>query len=373
MKVLQISTPFLPVSPDLKYGGTERVVYLLDSNLNKKNLSAGVVSTQSAKPASKLYSTIIENVGVASVLDRTQKEAWQGMFLRFEHIALAIKYANTIKDVDIVHLHDDNILIFDHLIKKPTLLTLHSDVSGFWDPKLTPSVKKTKTKLVSISRSQKKIYEEHGNSISYVVYNGVDEDLFAPSKEKYNYLFSLGGVMPVKGQEHAIEVAIKTGIDLIISGNIGDETYYNKKIKPKITHDITKENDKLASYLNLPKTKEPKIVFTGPVNDKQKNPLYSHAKLFLMPIDWEEPFGLVMVESMLSGTPVIAYNRGSVPEVVDKETGIIVEDLQGMIGAIGGIEKIDSQKCRDTAIKKFGKKAMVENYIKVYQDILSNQ
>jgi glycosyltransferase involved in cell wall biosynthesis len=373
MKVLLISTPFLQVSPKLNYGGTERVVYLLDSELTKKQLSAGVVAPFKSSPKSHLFPTIHDQVGVKTILDKDQEEEWNGLYLRFEHISLAIQYANSLPDVDLVHLHDDNILIFDALIKAPTLLTLHGNIDGFWVPKLNPAILKCKTKLVSISQSQKKIYEDHGFKIDYVVYNGVDQSLFQDSPDKENYLFSLGGIMPVKGQEHAILVAEKSNHDLIIAGNIGDQTYFTEKIKPKITHDLTKENDKLAAYLQLPKTKNAKIVYVGQVNDQQKGPLYSYAKAFLMPIDWEEPFGLVMVEAMMSGTPVIAFNRGSVPEIIEpNKNGFIVANVDEMIEAIPAVDKLDSKEIREMAIKQFGTAQMAQNYIKVYQDILKN-
>lgn len=373
MKVLLISTPFLPVSPDLKYGGTERIVYLLESNLYQKKICIGVVATAASKTRNRLLPTIQSNIGVASVLDRSAKSEMEGLNLRFEHISQALRYCKLLKP-DIVHMHDDNLLVFDHLIDAPTLLTLHSDIDGFWNPKLNPSIKEGKTHLVSISQSQKRIYESYGHKIDYVVYNGVDEDLYQIATERKDYLLSLGGIMPVKGQKDAIVVAKKSRLDLIIAGNIGDKSYFKKEIEPEITHDLSNSKNKYADYLKLRANSTAKIIYVGPVNDREKKDLYPHAKAFLMPIKWEEPFGLVMIEAMLSGTPVIAYKRGSVPELVkDGETGFIVKDLPGMVKATAQTSKIDPENCRKIAISLFGKKNMIDNYINVYKDIIQRE
>ena len=368
MKVLQISTPFLPVSSDLRYGGSERIVYLLDKELNLRGLSA----PRDSKPESHLYPTISKSLGVDGVLDKSQNSEFMGFAVRAEHLAQSIKYANELEGIDIVHIHDDNILPFDFLLNKPSLITLHSDIDSFWDLSLTPSLKDKKSKFVSISQNQKKIQEARGHKVDYVVYNGVEENKFSISNSIQNYLLTLGSIQPVKGQHNAIEVAKKTRLDLIIAGNIGNEKYFDEKVKPYITHDLTKAEDKLAEYISI-KSLSPKFVYVGPVTDEQKAPLYSHANSFLMPIDWEEPFGLVMVESMMSGTPVIAFNRGSIPEVVQEGTGYVVNNLEEMIEVVENVNYFNREKIREKAIDKFGKKQMVDNYVRVYQDILNQK
>ena len=372
MRVLQISTPFLPVSSNLRYGGSERIVYLLDKELNLRGLSAGVVAPRDSTPESYLYPTISKSLGVDGILDKSQNSEFMGFAVRAEHLAQSIKYANELKDMDIVHIHDDNILPFDFLLNKPSLITLHSDIDSFWDLSLTPSLKDKKSKFVSISQNQKKIQEARGHKVDYAVYNGVEENKFSISNSIQNYLLTLGSIQPVKGQHNAIEVAKKTGFDLIIAGNIGNKNYFDEKISPNITYDLSKEEDKLEEYLSI-KSSSQKLVYVGPVTDEQKAPLYSYAKAFLMPIEWEEPFGLVMVESMMSGTPVIAFNRGSIPEIVQEGTGYIVNNLEEMVEAVKNIDCFDREKIREKAIDKFGKKQMVDNYIKVYQDILNQK
>ncbi|MEM3113266.1 MAG: glycosyltransferase [Candidatus Pacearchaeota archaeon] len=372
LKVLQISTPFLPVSPNLRYGGTERVVYLLEKELSLMGISAGVVAPENSSPYGRLYGTLPKDIGIDDILDRSSKHNFSGIYGRLAHIAHSINYANNL-ECDIVHLHDDNFLPFFNLIEKPALLTLHSDIDGFWNNNYTPFLNQVNYTLVAISQSQKKIYENKGFKVSHVVYNGIDENKFEIKDKKENFLLSLGSIQPVKGQSTSIQIAKKSGLDLLIAGNIGDKNYFLQEISPHVTHDLSMEEDKIGAYQRLSNEKRHKIVYLGPVNDRQKVPLYSNAKVFLMPIEWDEPFGLVMIEAMMSGTPVIAFNRGSVPEIVKEGTGMIVPagNLEEMLKAISEIEKIDSQECRNIAVSNFGKGKMVENYVQVYNSLVN--
>jgi glycosyltransferase involved in cell wall biosynthesis len=129
----------------------------------------------------------------------------------------------------------------------------------------------------------------------------------------------------------------------------------------------------MEGYLSLPSTPSGKVVFAGEVDDKQKKPLYENARAFLMPITRPEPFGLVMVEAMMSGTPVIAYDCGSTPEIVDNDkTGFIVKNLEEMVEAIGDVGRLSSSECRDVSVKRFSKGKMVDRYLEIYRDVIEN-
>ncbi|MFA4953113.1 MAG: glycosyltransferase family 4 protein [Candidatus Pacearchaeota archaeon] len=383
MKILQISTPFLPIREDLKYGGTERVVFLLDQELNRLKHDVTVAAPKTSKPLGKLYPTIEVDIGVSdNFIEEKGKEddsisltrQINQTNLRLEHIARAVRFANS-QDFDVVHIHDDNIVPFMPLINAPSLLTLHCYYSGeFWDSSLHPDITSLGVNLVAISKDQKKIYEKYGFKVRDVVYNGVDENKFSLSDEKNNFVFSLGIIHPRKGQREAIEAGKKSGLDVIIAGNIGIPSYFEKEIAPNITHDISNQKNKLESYLELPGESGGRVVYAGEVNDVQKKSLFSNARAFLMPITRPEPFGLVMVEAMLSGTPVIAYRCGSVPEIVaDGKTGYIVENVDEMRKAIGEAGNLSSQECRDYAIKNFSKTRMAERYLEVYQELIDQK
>ena len=176
---------------------------------HSRGLSVGVVAPHGSLPASYLYPTISREIGVDDILDKSKNSGFTGLALRLDHIAQSIEYVKTLEGVDIIHLHDENILPFDFLIDRPSLFTLHSDVSSFWDLSLTPFFRERKSKLVSISQSQKGIYEAKGHRIDYVVYNSVEEEKFFMSEPTHPYLLTLGSIQPVKGQDKAIEVAKK--------------------------------------------------------------------------------------------------------------------------------------------------------------------
>ncbi len=371
MKILQVSTPFLPVGTDLDYGGSERIVYFLDRELEARGYDSYVAAPATSKPRGHLYPTIEREVGVSGVLDKEGGSEFEGLNYRLEHIAESLKYANA--GFDVVHIHDDNMLPFIGFIRAPSVMTLHSDYGGgFWNSTLHPGMTEVDAHMVAISDSQRRIYKSAGYNIDHVIYNGIDVDSFNATAPKMNYLLTLGTILPQKGQHNAIEVGRRLGTDVILAGNVGNPRYYEERVRPSITHDISDAQDKLAEYIALEKSQVgPKVVYTGPVNDVQKRPLYARAMAFLMPIEWEEPFGLVMAESMASGTPVIAYNRGAVPEiVVDGKTGYIVDNIDDMVRAVDYAGKIRAEDCRQNAEKRFSVSRMADDYLNLY-DALS--
>jgi glycosyltransferase involved in cell wall biosynthesis len=223
-----------------------------------------------------------------------------------------------------------------------------------------------------------------------MIYHGIPLEDFDFHKNKSNYLFSLGRICPKKGQHIAVKVAKETGIPLILAGEINSahNSYWKETIEPYLTFSITRvpemeqEDYKqdLIEKLNegdlIIDQKE--IMFIGNLTDKQKVPFYKNARSFIMPIQWQEPFGLTMIESMACGTPVIATNFGSVLEVVkNNETGIIINssndegrNLELIIEAIKNIQYIDPVKCRMHVEENFSAEQEAKNYLKLYQKIL---
>lgn len=185
----------------------------------------------------------------------------------------------------------------------------------------------------------------------HTVYNFTDTRFFTPAAQPSgDYLLFLGRIEPIKGAAEAVQVALRTGRRLILAGNIPEscQSYFEETIRP---------------YLQAGH-----IEYVGPVNDAQKLPLYQHAAAFLFPISWEEPFGIVMAESLACGTPVIAFGRGSVPEVVENGVnGFVCKNTADMESAIGKIGLIDRADCRHTAETRFSAEVVGKQYLALLQ------
>lgn len=196
--------------------------------------------------------------------------------------------------------------------------------------------------FISISNSQRR----NAPDLPYAstIYNGIDTNLFAFSEEAEDYLMFAGRITPDKGVKEAVQVAIKSKQRLIITGQLSPPNYwyFDEHIKP---------------FLN------DKILYLGMIDKKQLTKYYQKAAALLVPIHWEEPFGLTMAEAMACGTPVIAFRRGSVPEVInDGKTGFIVDNTADMIEAIDKISKINRYDCRRHVEERFTVDIMVDNY-----------
>jgi glycosyltransferase involved in cell wall biosynthesis len=174
----------------------------------------------------------------------------------------------------------------------------------------------------------------------------------APKPVKPSYFAFLGRVAPEKGIDRAIRIAQHCGMPLKVAAKVdrADQDYYDEQIKPMI--------------------KAANVEYIGEINDKDKSEFLSGAIALLVPIDWPEPFGLVMIEAMACGTPVIAFNRGSVPEVIDDGlTGFIVEDINGAIGAVDRLDHLSRAKIRGHFEKHFTARRMAQDYLSVYRSL----
>ena len=181
------------------------------------------------------------------------------------------------------------------------------------------------------------------------IHNFTNIDYFKPAKNARKHLFYLGRIEDLKGTREAIEVALATGKKLIIAGNIEEDHvhYFEKQIEPHL--------------------KYPLIKFVGPVDDRQKLEYLQQAEALLFPIKWEEPFGIVMVEAMACGVPVIGFDRGAVPEVViDGTTGFVVKDVDEMIDAVNKIDIIDRKMVRDHCVKNFSTRQIASQYLDLF-------
>jgi glycosyltransferase involved in cell wall biosynthesis len=278
-------------------------------------------------------------------------------FSDYEHLFMAKIYNYALENkFDVLHMHLRPLSVapFSAMSKIPTIQTIHDPLNYKYFKILECYNSFKQIGFVSISFSQRKPLP--GLKMIGNVYNGISLEKWTFNPKGGKYLCWSGRVLPEKATHIAIKVARKTNIELKMAGYVynndknNPSSYWNKKVKPNLSRKITLE------YLQ----------------PKEQNYFYGNAKAFINPIQWEEPFGLVMIEAMACGTPVIAFNRGSVPEIVKHgETGFIVNNEKEMIEAIKRIDMIDRRKCRERVEKHFTVEKMVDEYEKVYRKIIN--
>ncbi|MFC1669076.1 glycosyltransferase family 4 protein [Spirochaetota bacterium] len=247
---------------------------------------------------------------------------------------------------DVIHNNYDFLpLSYSRLISTPMVTTIH----GFSSPKIIPAFKEYNDNgyYVSISNS------DRSSELQYIatVYNGIKTEEFTLNEQTGRYLLFFGRIHHDKGTFEAIEIARKAGMKLIISGIIQDQDYFAEKVEPFLNDDT--------------------IVYVGSSGPEERDKLLGGAYALLHPINFEEPFGLSVAESMLCGTPVIAFNKGSMPElIVHGETGFLVKGIDEAVDALDDVKNIDRRYCREWAMSKFSREKMVEDYLEVYKEIL---
>src|SRR3989338_270698 len=362
MRILIVSLLKRKVAPAIT-ASRPRIIYELTSGLVKRGHDVTILGTGDSDVSGAKLVPVIPK----SFIDMPPSE---NPF--YAETAFLVQLAKKIKEIgdefEIIHNHTYpefiNLLVSEQ-IKNKMVTTVHGQATEEFDNTLSlfPN-----TTLISLSKAHRRLFKK--TKFEKIVYNGVDTNLYSFSKQKREYLLWLGRLskaknkdgsfMDPKGIKWAIELARQTGEKLLLSGNVEDMEFYNKDVKP---------------FLN------DKIKWIGPVSSEQALTreevisLMQGAKAFLMTINWEEPFGLVMIESMSCGTPVIGFNRGSVPEViVDGKTGFIVDPNEGVEGlrkALIKLTSINFKNCREHVVNNFSLEKMVENYEKVYSEILN--
>lgn len=317
-----------------------------------------VYSTSNTKTKAQLVSgpRIFEEKNLESVRVRTEQNEYTLFKLNYAEyeLDLTVKAYQHAKNagVSVMHSYHDALAHYvASLSPIPTVYTLHDpafsqgSLEGFRFDRFN------KDCYVAISHRQKELFQSRLNVIN-VVYHGIDVGQWQWEKDSGEYLAYGGRFIPEKGVEDALSVseALNIPLHLATSGNYLDTPYYK---------------DHLASKL-----KNPLFTFTGFLSAKAKNDWLKQARALLFPIKWEEPFGMVMIEAMACGTPVIAYNRGSVPEViVDGKTGFIVDSVDGMVAAIKRIDEIDRSACRKHVEENFTVEKMVDGYERIYDKL----
>jgi glycosyltransferase involved in cell wall biosynthesis len=349
MRIAQLAPPFERVPPTC-YGGTERVVATLTEELVRRGHEVTLFASGDSRTSARLHPVVDQALW--------HHRAGYKDFAPFWAIALG-KLSREIEQFDIVHSHLDFFgfpLARAH--RAPVITTLHGRLDL---PELIPLHQEfTDMSLVSISNAQREPIP-NANWVA-TVYHGIDLNDHTFNPEPGKYLAFLGRISPEKGLDTAIRVALRAGVPMKIAAreplpftddpNVrADWEYYDTKVKPLL--------------------KEPGVEMVGPVGGKGRDEFLRNAAALLFPICWPEPFGLVMPEALLSGTPVLAFRQGSVPEIlVDGLTGFIRDTEDELVAAVDRIGELDRARCREEAERRFSPAVMAQAYERVYAEII---
>lgn len=329
-----ILSPIAWRTPPLHYGPWEQVASNIAEGMVGEGLDVTLFATGDSRTAGRLESVA---PGPWSEHPEMDPKVWECL-----HISHLMERAG---EFDLIHNHFDFLpLTWSGLIPTPLLTTIH----GFSSPKILPVYRKYNGSCAYVSISN----SDRHPDLDYIatVYNGIREEDFTFRETGGNYLIFFGRIHPEKGCLESIRIAKMAKMKLVISGLVQDQHYFKEKIEPEINGDG--------------------IVYVGNTGGSQRDDLLGNARALLHPVLFEEPFGLSVAEAMYCGTPVIAFNRGSMPELVlHGETGYLVRDTKEAIEALPDIPRIDRKRCHEHVREHFTQEKMVQGYLEVYRKI----
>ena len=349
---IAIVAPLMVPVPPKKYGGIERIVDELARGLAHRNHLVTVFCAGGSEIAGKGIFRI-ETSPYPTSERPEERRAWEEKQLR---IALDRQ-----KEFDLIHFNYEPIIfriaergkeinLLD-MLERPAALTFHNTTNIPEHIEYYRSHKNLyRHTMVFISENQRSRVPFFKNT--RVIYNGIPTEQFPVENKKNNYLLFLGRIMREKGILDAIAVAKKTNILLVIAAKIdpADKVFYKDEVEPLIDGTF--------------------IRYFGEAGFSEKIELLKKARCLLFPIQWEEPFGLVMIEALACGTPVVAFRRGSVPEIIQNEfNGYVVDNLDAMAQAVKLCDKISPYDCRKTVEKRFSAERMVDDYEAVFKEL----
>lgn len=337
MRIAQVAPLYESVPPRL-YGGTERIVAYLTEELVRQNHEVTLFASGDSTTSARL----VPCCGSALRLDSSCVDPIP------HHLIMLEQVFQRADQFDVIHFHTD----YFHfpLSRRSTACTV-TTLHGRLDiPDLVPLYREyAEMPVISISDAQR-------TPLPWInwqatVYHGLPDDLLCYREETQgDYLVFLGRISPEKGVDTAIDIAKRSGIKLKIAAKVDkvDQEYFQEKIAALLDH--------------------PLVEYLGEVNEGQKQQLLGQALALLFPINWEEPFGLVMIESMSCGTPIIAFPRGSVPEVMaNGVSGYVVRNVDEAVAAAGKARELDRKRCRQYFEERFIARRMASDYVMVYE------
>jgi glycosyltransferase involved in cell wall biosynthesis len=340
VKIAQIS-PLVESVPPVLYGGTERVVSYLTEELVRQGHQVTLFASGDSITSARLISPC----PTALRFDQTCQDPAAFITLMLDDVF------QRISEFDVVHFHLDYVhLPLWRMHPCPAITTMHGrlDLKQF-----IPVYRRfSEMPLASISLAQRAPLKWANWRAN--VYHGLPLDLYQPNYEQGKYLAYLGRISPEKRPDLAIEIAIRAGIPLKIAAKVdrADRDYFEQQVKPLLNH--------------------PLIEYVGEVTDSEKERFLGEAYALVFPIDWPEPFGLVMIEAMACGTPVVAFRRGSVPEIIGHgATGYVVDNCEEAAKALREISKLSRRNIRSCFESRFSAQRMALDYVSVYERVQS--
>jgi glycosyltransferase involved in cell wall biosynthesis len=340
MRIAQVAPLYESVPPVL-YGGTERVV----SYLTEELVRLGHDVTLFASADSTTSATLVPACERALRLDPNCRDPLA------HHIVMLDEVFRRADEFDLIHFHIDYLHFpLSNRVRIPQVTTLHGRLDL---PELSCVYRQFPTMpLISISDAQRQPIPSANWRAT--VHHGLPAGLLALRSEPGRYLAFLGRISPEKGVEAAIEIAKRVDMPLRIAAKVDriDSDYFEGKVKPLMDH--------------------PLVEFIGEIDESEKQEFVGGARALMCMIDWPEPFGLVMIEAMACGTPVIAFRRGSVPEIVeDGVSGFIVDDIEQAVAAVRKVESVTRSGCRKAFERRFTAPRMARDYVAEYIEVLA--
>ena len=320
-------------TPPRHYGPWESVASLLTEGLVRRGVDVTLFATLDSVTAAVLDGVCPHGYAEDPSLDG---RVWEAL-----HVSHALARSG---EFDLVHNHLDWLpLAFGEHARAPMVTTIH----GFSGAGILPAYTRSRSAFIAISASDR----HAGLDYAATIHHGIDLTLLPYHADPGEQLVSFGRIHPDKGTADAIEIARRAGRRLVICGIVQDERYFADAVEPHVDGD--------------------QVIFLGSVGPRRRADVLGDAAALLHPISFDEPFGLSVVEAMACGTPVVAYRRGSMPEVVDEGvTGYLAHDIESAISAVPEAVRLDRSVVRARAVARFGADRMVEDYLRAYEALL---
>lgn len=339
MKIAQLSPLYVPVPPT-DYGGTERIVYTLTEELVRRGHEVTLFAAAGSRTSAELESVVPEPL-------------WKmgGSIISWHAVEIE-KLIRRSAEFDVIHSHLDVLpWLGGERYRAPIVTTMHGRLDQLEQRNALREF--PGWPLVSISDAQRKPVEDLALRWAATVYHGLPLDqMYSLGEGSGGYLAFVSRLAPEKGPEVAIRVARRAGMKLVMAGPIPEDSkgYFDSEVKPLID--------------------QGGVEYIGTLDDEGKNEMIGKAAGFLVPIQWDEPFGLAFIEAMATGTPVISCPRGSLPELFDDESvGFLASDEKDLAEACGKVARLDRKACRDYVLDRFAPANMAMGYERVYSDL----